>query len=199
MPPPNRSGHPLMRRYHVALRFGIITLILTPIIAAAAYSEAPWNPENQHAAILLGAGGILLSLLLFFFASRPPTDAIMQLAKENHGILTLSEIITTLRISPKRAHKALRILQSHGIASPRWQEIRKNIWEFPDYMTLPLSESLELAKTNGGTLTLEALTAAGHTTETARQTLDALHQTGLAHPDPAAATSAQPALIVTTQ
>jgi hypothetical protein len=192
-------SNPLMRRYRAAFALGIVALILGPLMAAAAYSDAPNDPNCQMAAIAIGASGILLGLLGIFLGTRPPTDAIMCLAKDNHGILSFSDIITTLNISPKRALKALRILQSHGIASQRWQEFRKNLWEFPDYMTLPLTESIELAKAHGGTLTLDALTAAGHSPETARQTLDTLSQKGLAQPDPARPTADASARIVTAQ
>jgi hypothetical protein len=187
-----------MRRPRSLVALGVILLSLG-FLSLFMYFDPANHAEDRLAAIVIGCGGGIFGLLCLFLGTRPPTDAIMRLAKDNHGILSLSEIVTTLHVSPKRALKALRKLQSHGIASQRWLEFRKNLWEFPDYMTLPLSESIELAKAHGGTLTLDHLTAAGHTPETARQTLDTLSEKGLAQPDPAAPNSPQSALIVTTQ
>jgi hypothetical protein len=132
----------------------------------------------------------------FFQARRLPKKEIMRLAEQRGGLLTLSEIATALDIDPDLAARSLRALSKSGIASQRWLEYRKNLWEFPDYMTLLISESIELAKTKGGRLTLTDLVSSGHTPETARQTLDALSEKGLAREDP---TAGSRGIIVTTQ
>jgi hypothetical protein len=187
----------VMRRIFVVL--GILLLILGLLVLLIGF-QGPFRESLRIPAGIFGGGSALLGFLTVYFATRPPTTEIMHLARENHGLLTLSEIVTTLNISPKRAIRSLRILQAHGIASQRWQEFRKNLWEFPDYMTLPLFESIELAKTQGGRLTAVDLTASGHSREIARQTMVTLREKGLAQPDPdAPANATAPDLIVTTQ
>jgi len=66
-------------------------------------------------------------------------------------------------------------------------------------LKLPILESIELAKARGGRLSLQDLVASGHSAETARQTLDALNNKGLAQEDPANTSASDRAIIVTTQ
>jgi hypothetical protein len=180
---------------------GIFLLIMAVcFVVPTLVATHPMPPVLLVVALICAALGVFVIINgLLTKSRRRPTQEIMRLAEQRHGILTLSEIATALNLDPKVVQRTLQQLSETGIAQQRWQEFRKNIWEFPDYMKLPLSESLELAKAKGGRLTLEDLTAAGHSPDTARQTLDTLNDKGLAHPDPASPSSTQPALIVTTQ
>lgn len=144
--------------------------------------------------ICLGLGVTTLARA-YFSARQLPKKEILRLAEARKGLLTVSEIATALDLEPGLALKTLQALSKDGIATQRWTEVRKNLWEFPDYLTLPIPESIELAKANGGRLTLEALVASGHSEKTARDTFDALSEKGLAHSDPA---PGAPAIIVTT-
>ncbi|HVT79955.1 MAG TPA: hypothetical protein VHM90_04805 [Phycisphaerae bacterium] len=143
--------------------------------------------------ICIGVG--LLGLAQTFLKSRQlPKKELMRLAEQRKGILTLSEIATALNIEPEIARRTLQALAKDGIAIQRWEEFRKNLWEFPDYMKLPITESIELAKAKGGRLSMQDLLNSGHSADVARQTLDTLSDKGLAHQDPATRD-----VIVTTQ
>jgi hypothetical protein len=143
--------------------------------------------------ICVGVG--LLGIAQTFLKSRQlPKKELMRLAEQRKGILTLSEIATALNIEPEIARRTLQALAKDGIAIQRWEEFRKNLWEFPDYMKLPITESIELAKAKGGRLSMQDLLNSGHSADVARQTLDTLSDKGLAHQDPATRD-----VIVTTQ
>jgi hypothetical protein len=146
--------------------------------------------------ICMGLGAIELGQTLVRKRQLPKKE-VMRLAEQRNGLLTLSEITTALDIDPDVANRTLQALSKSGIASQRWAEYRKNLWEFPDYMALPLSESIELAKAKGGRLSYDDLVASGHSPKIARETLDALSDKGLAQQDPAS--SGTRAVIVTTQ
>jgi hypothetical protein len=113
-----------------------------------------------------------------------PKKEVMKLAEARNGILTLSETATALDIDPALADKTLKALSKMGIATQRWQDYRKNVWEFPDYIHLPIAQTLDLAKKKGGRISLNDLVASGHSIETATQTLDTLSEKGLAQQDP---------------
>ena len=148
--------------------------------------------------IVTGVG--LVEVFKTVSASRQlPKKEVMRLAEERGGLLTVSEITTALDIDPDRAKKTLQALSKDGIAAQRWEEFRKNLWEFPDYLKLPIVESIELAKAKGGRLSVQDLVASGHSPDTARQTLDALNSKGLAQEDPANSATSDRAIIVTTQ
>ncbi len=147
---------------------------------------------------LIDAGFGVMRLGEVIRLSRLPKGQVMRLAEQRHGLQTLGEISTALNIDPAVARRTLQALSADGIATQRWAEFRKNLWEFPDYMKLPISESIELAKAKGGRLSLNDLISSGYSAETARQTMNALSERGLAQNDPSAA-AASPALIVTTQ
>ena len=152
--------------------------------------------------ICVGMGGFAFASTLgtkFSKSRYLPKKEIMRLAEQRKGMLTVSEITTALDIDPNVVLKTLQALAKDGIATQRWAEFRKNLWEFPDYLTLPIPESIELAKAKGGRLTLNDLVASGHSAETARQTLDVLNSKGLAQEDPANSSASDPAIIVTTQ
>jgi hypothetical protein len=142
----------------------------------------------------IGAGFFLAGMLCVMAIRRAPTKEIMHLAKERGGLLTLGEITLSLDVDPSLASRALAKLHKLNCASPRWQEIRKNLWEFPDYLELPLEQSLKLAEKSGGRLRLKDLLAQGYSLDTAQQTLDALAREGLAQVDPGDATSVQVAM-----
>jgi hypothetical protein len=143
--------------------------------------------------VLGGFGASFLAPALYCWSRsrQPPTKEIMQLARARNGLLTLSEITTELDIEPHLAHRALEQLKKLKIASQRWQEIHKNVWEFPDYLQLPVQQSLDIARTHDGRITLQDLLAQGHSLDTAQQTLDTLSREGLARPDAADPHAAQ--------
>ena len=205
-----------LRRFKIAAFFPFTLAVIIITIGIAAYIDhgppmhwvtdntgfghyqllAPDEPEyvsavhNRWTDLILcslwGSGFLTLAALLFAASRKAPSKEVLLLAQSKKGLLTLSEITTTLDIDPNLAARALRQLQKHKIASPRWQEIRKNLWEFPDYQDLPLDQTLELAQARGGRLTVDDLTAAGQSRETAKQTLATLTSAGLVKEDPAA-------------
>jgi hypothetical protein len=142
-----------------------------------------WHGGPGPLFLLIGAGFLCGGVFGLWLSRQLPIKEIMQLAESKNGLLTLSEITTTLDIDPGLASRALKKLQALKIASPRWQEIRKNLWEFPDYVQLPLEQTLQLAQKAGGRVTLKDLLAQGHSLDTAQQTLDTLSREGLANPD----------------
>ncbi|HUO09782.1 MAG TPA: hypothetical protein VM008_15870 [Phycisphaerae bacterium] len=146
---------------------------------------------------LLKLAPYLPKLLRFLPFPKPlPKKEVMKLAEARNGILTLSETATALDIDPALAMKTLQALSKMGIATQRWQDFRKNVWEFPDYIRLPIAETIDLAKKKGGRISLSDLVASGQSMEVATQTLDTLSQKGLAQQDPAAGTRA---VILTSQ
>jgi hypothetical protein len=110
----------------------------------------------------------------------------MRFAELRNGVISVGELCSAAGIDPGLAIKTLKRLQKLGVASPRWQEIRKNIWEFPDYMHLPIAQTLQLAQSNGGRISVKDILAQGHSLDVAVQTLDTLAEKGLAMQDPAA-------------
>jgi hypothetical protein len=58
--------------------------------------------------------------------------------------------------------------------------LQKNLWEFPDYVKLPISQVIDLAQKQGGRVTLQDLVASGYSLDVAQQTFDAIQQKGLA-------------------
>jgi hypothetical protein len=146
---------------------------------------------------LICAGLGLIALLRgISFRFELPKKEVMKLAESRNGLLTLSETATALDIDPALAEKTLKALSKMGIATQRWQDYRKNVWEFPDYIHLPISETLDLAKKKGGRISLNDLVASGQSIETATQTLDTLSEKGLAQQDP---TATSRAVILNTQ
>ena len=78
-------------------------------------------------------------------ARRLPKVQIMRLAESRDGLLTLSEITTALDIDPDIAIRTLKALAKAGIAHQRWEEVHKNLWEFPDYSKRPIERLPERA------------------------------------------------------
>jgi hypothetical protein len=183
-------------RSDIASGFIVLAVGLALIVSNIAKTGLPGISKGGMALgglIVLTVGIVQISEAILR-ARRLPKKEILKLAQSRQGLLTLGEITTALDLDPAVVKKTLEALSKDGLASIRWQEYRKNLWEFPDYMTLPISESLELAKSKGGRITENDLVATGHSRQTARQTLDALADKGLAQPDPTAAAST---LIVT--
>jgi len=169
--------------------------LLAPSLLHNGFSAVPSGGMALGGMICLGLG--IISISKSFFHSRQlPKQEVMRLAEERQGLLTLSEIATALDLDPEIVRRTLKELSKAGIATQRWQEFRKNLWEFPDYMKLPISESIELAKAKGGKRAIDDLVAAGRSREIARQTLDTLSDKGLAQPNPSAGPGE---VIVTTQ
>src|SRR4051812_25079210 len=78
-----------------------------------------------------GGGFAALGLLAYAASRKAPAKETLHLAQSRQGVLTLPEVSTALDIDPQLAAKALSQLQKLKIATPRWQDIRRNIWEFP--------------------------------------------------------------------
>lgn len=131
--------------------------------------------------------GMIIGLVFYYLSLELPKKEILQLAQARNGLLTVSEIATALAIDPDLALNTLRHLQRIGVASPRWEELQRNLWEFPDYVKLPIAETIDLARARGGRVSMRDLLAQGHTPDIARQTIDALSDKGLAQPDTASA------------
>jgi hypothetical protein len=148
------------------------------LMTVSLFTRLPVMVKGEFAAVwlfVMGIGGY------FYFRSMElPVKEIMQLAEDKGGVLTLSEICTALGVDPDVALRALVHLQRVGVAAPRWQEIQKNLWEFPDAIKLPIGEAIDLAKEGGGRVTIRDLVAAGHSVEVAEQTFDAIAEKGLA-------------------
>jgi len=107
------------------------------------YLDIVRGRESELMYFLLWGSGFTAVGALFYWRSRKlPGKEILLLAESRGGLLTLPEVSTTLDIDPGLAASALKELQKLHIACPRWQELRKNLWEFPDYMTLPIAESV---------------------------------------------------------
>lgn len=117
----------------------------------------------------------------YYLSMELPTKEILQLAQDYKGLVTVGEIATGLGINPDLAIRALRHLQQVGMTEPHWQELQKNLWEFPDYVQLPIAEAIDLARKHGGKLTLQDLVARGYTLDVAQQTFETIQQKGLAH------------------
>jgi hypothetical protein len=143
--------------------------------------------------VLMMIGGAVTTAVLL---NHKPTSEVLKLAQSRNGLLTLSEIATALDIEPALALRTLKHLRKLGVATQRWEELRKNLWEFPDYVQLPISQTLDLAKTHGGRVSLRDLVASGHSLDIASQTFDTLSEKGLAQQDPA---SGERTLIVQSQ
>jgi hypothetical protein len=126
--------------------------------------------------------GLIMGIGLFFYyrSLELPQKEIIQLAESKGGVLSLSEISTALAIEPAIALRTLLRLQRLGVATPRWADLQKNLWEFPDYTKLPIAETIDLARERGGKISLHDLVAGGHSPEVARQTFDTLSEKGLA-------------------
>ncbi|MGN6366729.1 MAG: hypothetical protein ACTHN5_00430 [Phycisphaerae bacterium] len=197
MPTPNR---PTPRKKNSAL--GLLAV-------GAALSIASLTSHSHDAQGLLLGGLICLAIGAARLITQAPTllarlplpqplpkKEVMKLAESKNGILTLSETATALDIDPALAEKTLKALSKLGIATHRWQDYRKNVWEFPDYIKLPLAQTLDLAKQNGGRISLNDLVASGQSIETATQTLDTLSEKGLAQQDP---TTPSRAVLLNTQ
>ncbi|HUO07827.1 MAG TPA: hypothetical protein VM008_05980 [Phycisphaerae bacterium] len=140
-------------------------------------TKLPTPEKGEFAFVWLFAMG--LGGFIYYLSMELPTKEIMRVAKENNGLVCVGEIATTLDITPDLALRALRHLQRIGIAQPRWEELQKNLWEFPDYMQLPIADAIDLARKHGGKLTLQDLVASGHTLEVAQQTFETIQQKGL--------------------
>jgi hypothetical protein len=157
-------------------------------------TKFPTAQKGEFAALWLVA--IAVSGYLYYRSMELPATEVLQLAEAKGGLLTLSEIATALNIDPALALRTLQYLQSTGVAAPHWQELQKNLWQFPDYLKLPLAQSLDFAKANGGRVSLKDLLAQGHSVDTAMQTFQTLTDKGLAQADPASPT---PSVIIATQ
>lgn len=141
-------------------------------------TRLPTTEKGEFAfvwAFLMGLGGF------FWWRSMElPLKEILQLAESRNGVLTLSEIATALDIRPGLALRALRALASAGLAHICWEDVQKNLWEFPDAVRLPIGQALNLARSHGGRVALGDLVADGHSVEVAEQTFEVLAGKGLA-------------------
>jgi hypothetical protein len=154
---------------------GMIALDFSSRLSAVAKLEAaiPW---------IVGMG---IGLAFYYYSLELPKKEILQLAESHNGLLTVSEIATALAIDPDLVLHTLRHMQKIGVANPRWAELHKNLWEFPDYVKLPIAETIDLARAKGGRISMADLMAHGHTADVARQTFETLSDKGLAQRDEA--------------
>ncbi|MGN6371284.1 MAG: hypothetical protein ACTHN5_23770 [Phycisphaerae bacterium] len=146
-------------------------------------TKIPTAEKGEFAFLWLFLMG--LGAFFYYLSMELPTREILQVAKDNNGLITLGELSTALDIKPDLALHALKHLQRLGLAEPRWEELQKNLWQFPDYTQLPIAATIELARKNGGNISLHDLVAHGYTLEVAQQTFDTLHKKGLAQNQPA--------------
>jgi len=142
-------------------------------------TQWPTAEKGEFAAVWLFA--MAVGAYFYVRSMELPVKEIMQLAETKGGVLTLSEICTAVSVNPDVALKTLGYLQRLNVAAPRWEELQKNLWEFPDVVKLPIAQAIEMAKKSGGKLRLQDLVASGHSLEVAEQTFDALAEKGLAH------------------
>lgn len=148
------------------------------ITAGVFLSRLPIFAKGEAALVGLVIMGV--SAYFWFRAMELPTREIMQLAADRRGLLTVTEITTALNADPDRVMRALRYLRDRGLARVSWQDLDKNLWEFPDCLQLPVPEAIAMAQANGGRLSLRDLLARGHTMEIAQQTMHTLAEKGLA-------------------
>ena len=141
-------------------------------------TKIPTAEKGEFAFVWLFAMGV--GGFFYYLSMELPTKEVMQIAEEHKGLVTVGEVSTALGINPDVALRTLYRLQRLGLASPRWEELQKNLWEFPDYVKLPVSQAIDLAQKQGGRLTLQDLVASGYSLDVAQQTFDAIHQKGLA-------------------
>jgi hypothetical protein len=122
------------------------------------------------AVLFVGFGVCFLtaSAVCFWLSRQLPIRDILQFAQAKHGLATLSEITTALDVDPALVVRTLRKLQALGMASPQWQEFRKNLWEFPDYLPHALDGLMAKAQESGGRVTLQDLLAAGNPADSVR-------------------------------
>ena len=186
-----------LRRYKFAafLLFATTTVVLTAaIVDYSEHPSAPWVQRDLMYASLWAGGIALLGFLAYAASRTPPTRETLRLAQSRHGLLTLPDVSTTFDIDPNLAGKTLAQLQKLKLAVPRWQEFRRNIWEFPDYMDLPIAPSPELAEND--TLSTEKHPPTSADRQTALPALNALDHNDLASEAPS---NAAPAMIATSQ
>jgi hypothetical protein len=137
----------------------------------------PTRGKGEFAALWLFS--VALGAFFYYLSLELPRAEIMQIAQERGGLVTEGELATALGAGPEVVRRTLAYLQRLGIASPQWTELRRNLWEFPDYVKLPMREAVTLAKTKGGCVTIADLLAQGHSLDVAEETLETLTQKGL--------------------
>lgn len=118
---------------------------------------------------LMAVGGI------FYWRSLElPAREILQLAQDNSGLMTVTEITTKLQVSPDLVLRTLRFLATRNLARPSLHEVEKNLWEFPDAMKLPITQAMDLARSNEGHLDVRQIIDLGISPDSAEQTMHVL-------------------------
>jgi len=138
----------------------------------------PTQEKGEFA--LVWAFVMAVGVYFWYRSMELPLKEIMQLAESRNGLLTLSEAATALDVDPDRVADSLHCLERRGLAKPCWQELNKNLWEFPDSMHLPIAQTIDLARSHGGRVNLQDLVASGQSLELAQQTFSVLAEKGLA-------------------
>jgi len=126
----------LQKRLYRRRYLGLVMLFAAALTAVICVADPP-NLHDRTAVIVLCGAMAGLGALSYLRGRELPTTDIMRFAESRGGLVTLSEIATTLDLDPETVVKTLRKLQKLGVAIHRWEEVRRNVWEFPDYMQLP--------------------------------------------------------------
>ena len=147
-------------------------------------TKFPTVEKGEFAAVWLVA--MAIGGFLYYRSMELPAKEVLALAESHNGLVTVGELSTALEIDPAVVLRTLGYLQKMGLASQRWGELQRNLWEFPDYVKLPIAETIDLARENKGRVTLGQLVARGLSLDVAQQTLDTLADKGLGQPDAAA-------------
>ena len=131
--PPFRTR--LQSRLYRRRYLGTLLLFAAAIGIAICVIDPP-NSHDRTAAIVICGTLAGFGALAFIRGRELPTTDVMRFAQSRGGLVTLSEIATTLDLDPETVVKTLRKLQKLGVAMHRWEEVRRNLWEFPDYLPM---------------------------------------------------------------
>jgi hypothetical protein len=137
----------------------------------------PTEAKGEFAAVWLFS--IALGVFFYVLSLELPRAEVMQVAQERGGLVTEGELATALGVGPEVIRRTLTYLQRLGIACPQWTELRRNLWEFSDYIKLPMREAITMAKAKGGRVTVADLLAQGHSLDIAEETVETLAEKGL--------------------
>jgi hypothetical protein len=142
-------------------------------------TDFPTRGKGAFAGLWLFA--MAVGAWFYYLSMELPRAELMQIAQERGGVVTEGELATALGVGPELIKRTLAYLQTLGIAAPRWEELRKNLWEFPDYVKLPVGEAIALARKQGGRVTVADLLDGGHSLEVAQETVETLAAKGIGH------------------
>mgnify|MGYP001598852433 FL=1 len=140
-------------------------------------TDFPTAGKGRFAAIW--AFGLALGAFFYYLSLELPRAEILQVAQDRGGVVSEGELATSLGVGPEIIKRTLAYLQQLGLACPKWQELEKNLWEFPDYVKLPMGQAIEIARKQGGRVSVADLLGSGHSLDVAEETLETLASKGL--------------------